>query len=127
LKQTTLAKWLKKPTESLPSPKSPLKASSIRIVLDVNSALEDYLNFIAKIEGNKITLYIKQKQIPLFVSKLSKDQFKTLCNLGDDLSPLKIRQIIPTLDESMSLYLCQFLLGKRMKKIQAEKLQIFSE
>jgi hypothetical protein len=73
-----------------------------------------------------IILYIKRKQIPLYIAKLTKKQFIALCDLEDELSPLKIKTIIPDIEDSMVLSLCQFMLGKRYHKIQSKKLTSFS-
>ena len=121
MKQVTLKKWVKKDaTVSKSVIKNPPKVSP-RITLDMDSVLKDYQDLIAELEGNKIVLYIKNKQIPIYVAKIDKNQFLTLCQLDDDLSPAKIKEIIPDLDDSMVLSVCQFLLSQRVKTIQSKK------
>jgi hypothetical protein len=121
LKQENLTKWMKKPEvdkvpDKLTPPKSPL-----RITLDVDSVVQDYQDLIAEMKEDKIVLYIKQRQIPIYITKISKDQFFQLCNLSDELSPARIKGILPELEEAMVLSLCQFLISQRCTKIQSKK------
>jgi hypothetical protein len=122
LKQTTLIKWFKEKSHHSTESKKP----PIRVTLNVDSSIREYQELIAEAEGEKIALYLKHKQIPVYVAKISKSQFLELCNLGDELSPSTIKAILPELDDILVLNLCQFLLSQRSKKLESQKANLFS-
>ncbi len=118
-------KWMKQ--KSARQIKDKTKSMSIlRITLDMNSFIQDYTDIIAESDGEKVALYLKKKQIPIFIAKMTKDQFLQLCNAGDNLSPSMVKEILPNLTEELILALCQFLLSQRSKKLEEEKVNLFS-
>jgi hypothetical protein len=125
LKQTSLKKWFKKESQA----SFEVKSSSnppLRVILTTDSSVEDYEDLIAEVQGEKIALYLKQKQIPIYLAKISKDQFFELSNLGDNLSPALLKTILPELDEGLIFSLCQFLLSQRSKQRQLQKDNLFT-
>ncbi len=126
MKQTTLEHWVKKPTPNISSKVVKLPPKSLRITLDIDSSIHDHKDILAEIEGDKIALYIKQKQIPLYIAKMSKDEFLELCQLDDNLSPAMVKKILPELDDALILSLCQFLISQRYKKLESQKVTLFS-
>lgn len=121
LKQLNLTKWMKKPEDDAVPEKIFPPKPALRITLDMDSVVQDYQDLIAEMAADKIVLYIKHKQIPIYVAKISKKEFVQLSNLCDDLSPARVKSILPELEESMVLSLCQFLISQRCSNMQSKK------
>ncbi|MHA1130265.1 MAG: hypothetical protein ACTSQI_08105 [Candidatus Helarchaeota archaeon] len=126
MKQASLSKWMEQGRKKLK--KAPSSSSGpLRITLNIDSTPQYFEDLIAEIEGKQIVLYLKRKQIPIYIGKISKAQFLGLSNLGDNLSPATIKHILPELDDGLVLDLCQFLLAQRSKqrREQTDNLFIF--